>query len=251
MIPEPRPNCPRVLLVGPRSTIARLEPATDSGIAIELSSDVYRALAKLLCEPNDAHVCVVVALECVGPHELAFFSIAARLRRGLKVLVHADAGGESKIAKALEAGATGVWSADSWRDFAPRLEAPVSVEVPVEPKAPMVEPARVEPVVELPPPEDEEEPLVEEETEEAPPTPRVPWLRYADGPQRAAPPMRTPPTPIAPPQTPTTPPPSARDYEPLLTDEELEALMSDDISAIAPKPNPSWRRAERPEGGRP
>ena len=68
----------------------------------------------------------------------------------------------------------------------------------------------------------------------------MPWQPYGDRPTRAAP-QRTPPTPApAPAQEPL---PSAdadretspgRSSAPLLTEAELQALLGDDISAIAP-----------------
>jgi len=245
---KPCSTAPRVLVVGPRSTIAHLESTSDALPATDFCSDVYRALAKLLNAAGDAYVGVVVQLDGVGPRELAFFSILARSRRGLRILVQAGAGGESKIAKALQAGATGVLTAEFWREFAPRpaMPAPIEVRVTADPPTVQLAPPESDPGVETV--EEDEAPPVEEDSEDTPSSPRVPWLRYADGPQRAAPPVRKPPAPIPPAPAPSAPAP---DYEPLLTDEELEALLSDDISAIAPRPTSTRRRDERPEGGRP
>ncbi len=79
---------------------------------------------------------------------------------------------------------------------------------------------------------------------------RVPWLRYADEPvRRAPPPRRSAPSPPSEAPAPlpigrTVPAESALEpdsFEPLLTDEELEALMGDDIAAIAPDESSALR----------
>ena len=207
----------------------------------------------MLATPKDQLATVVVALECVGPRELPFFASTSRLRPGLAVLVRGHGENDPCVTRALESGATGVFVAEFWNTLVP----PRSVEVPM-PAAPPVSLEAVVPSVQVekPPveevsalPDEAEEISEEAESSEAPSTPRVPWLRYSDGPARTAPMTRTPPPPTPVPPAPKAPPASESDCEPLLTEEELEALMGDDISTIAPKPDPRWRRNDQ-SGGR-
>lgn len=82
---------------------------------------------------------------------------------------------------------------------------------------------------------------------ETPDRPRVPWQSYENKPERQKP---SSPSERAQPQPPMraapakdefdpSPPTRKRSYEPLLSSEEMQALMSDDISAIAPEPRES------------
>lgn len=65
---------------------------------------------------------------------------------------------------------------------------------------------------------------------------RVPWIRYQDGPSRGAPEQSLPRTqPVEPSKISSQPVITKRKIdEPLLTEEEIQALIGDDISAIAP-----------------
>jgi hypothetical protein len=241
-----------VMLVGPFAAQAAMAPPEDhacrASIRLDRCPDVYRALARILATPKDQPAIVVVALECVGPRELAFFSSAFRWRAGLPVLVHGHGADDPCVSRAIDCGATGALSPGYWDTLVPRkpVEAPGTVApcFPVEPVARATTVAEA-PVDDGAEPRDEPEEIGEEpETPGDTPSPRVPWLRYADGPARTAPTVRTPPPPT--PVPPTTKPatPSEADYEPLLTDGELEALMADDISTIVPKTDPSWRGNE-------
>lgn len=98
-----------------------------------------------------------------------------------------------------------------------------------------------------------EAPEIEESAvppEEGTAAPRVPWLRYNDQPVRMGPGARTAPqAPVrsaaengaapgeAPPVKPPASPGAARPggYAPLLSDEELRALLEDDVSALTPR----------------
>lgn len=235
------------MVVGPYSAQTAIAPPEDracrTSIRLERCPDVYRALARILATPKDPIAAVVVALECVGPRELAFFVNTSRLRPGLAVLVHGHGANDPCVLRAIESGATGIFSVGFWDSLVPA--APVEVPVTVVAQAPAEPLAELIPVVEVPVEEvvePEEEIAEEPESPAAPAAPRVPWLRYSDAPPRTAPTLRTPPppTPVPPPSQPPTA--GDADYEPLLTDEELEALMADDISTIAPKPDPTWRR---------
>ena len=75
----------------------------------------------------------------------------------------------------------------------------------------------------------------------------MPWQSYENKPERQRPsspgeraqpqpPMRAAP---AKDEFDPSPPTRKRSYEPLLSSEEMQALMSDDISAIAPEPRES------------
>ena len=107
-------------------------------------------------------------------------------------------------------------------------------------------------------PADEE--AVEPDADEAA---RVPWLKYNDRPVRMGPGMRIPPS--APPRvgfengagsadqhggTPVTPPPAPRPAgpSPLLSAEELRALLDDDVSALAPREEGPAQGEQRLQG---
>lgn len=195
--------------------------------------DVYRGLALLLRPTSDSPQAAIVCLDGLGTPEFEFFSIISKLRRDLKVYVYAAAHSESRIAKAVELGATGPVTREAVAELTCGPPVPMTVEhhvltserVTDKPVSPVFPPAPTEPS------------RIDEQ--DAPKPARVPWLRYGDRPARVAPSHREPPPqPPNPNSQAPTPPPS---YEPLLTEEELRALMSDDIAAIvADEPEPRW-----------
>lgn len=229
-----RPQPPSLPEEGPhRSPIDELL----AGLPLETQGcgDVYRGLALLLRPSSDPPQAVIVCLDGLGAPEFEFFSTVSKLRRDLKVYVYAAARSESRIAKAVELGATGPVTREVLAELAGGPSVPMAVEAPAR-ASERVTDKLVSPViaqhghasVDHATPTSEP-PRIDEEEDARKPA-RVPWLRYGDRPARVAPPLREPP-----PQTlnpnpqPPTPP---RSYEPLLTEEELRALMSDDFAAI-------------------
>ncbi len=182
---------------------------------------------------------VVVELDAVAPSEMEFFSLLARWARGTEVYVYGSAASERRIAEAVERGARGRLTLDAFGEpvRAPQHPTPSAVTgPPVEAVSPVNPEVAVseEPQPPLSPETEGDEDFTDE-AESAPTTGvRVPWLRYGEGPPRVAPPVRTAP------YSQTEPHASAArslsDYEPLLTEEELAALMADDISSLAPTP---------------
>ncbi len=211
-------------------------------VAVDTCGDVYRGLARLSrsggCDPS----AVLVCLHGVGPCELEFFSIMRRLRPDVGVFVYGDARSQDRIARAIELGATGRAGDGLIEALSAARAAPPTRFTPVpaaEDQTRSRLPASAEPAGE--PASRQPRRLSETETDDLPASPqtspppaRVPWLRYSDGPARTGPSpdkstdavvtasghrkLRTPPD------------------EPLLTSEELNALLEDDIAAIAPEP---------------
>ncbi len=193
----------------------------------EACPDVYRGLARLLRPSPTPWKVVVVCLDGMGACEMEFFSIASRLRRDVKIFVYAAKRADLRMARAIELGAVGLTrdalaelmsSAPSSTSAEPAVGKPEGVRDPL-PSSAVPVPAPI--TVPDPPRADGEDPKKPA---------RVPWLRYGDRPTRVAPTTRAPAA-DAPPQV-DRPAPRTVSFEPLLTEEELRALMSDDITAL-------------------
>ncbi len=175
-------------------------------------------------------------MDHLAPEEFEFFALVAQLRPGLTVLVYGQ-DGSSGVGRALQAGATGTLTPATLEALrndtkgAVQSDAPVAgpvVNTPESPAPPSTAGVEEE--------EEEEEllsePAEDEELEAAPPT-RVPWRTYDDRPQRLAPTRR--PNGNGADARPTGPgTPRSRNSAPLLTEEELRALIGDDVSSLAP-----------------
>ena len=196
--------------------------------------DVYRGLALLLRPSSNSLHAVIVSLDGLGIREFEFFSIISKLRRDLKVYVYAAARSDSRIARAVELGATGPLTREVLAELAGGPPAPMTMEA-CEGASEHMTDKLVSPVI-LPTPTEPPRFGVED----APKPARVPWQRYGDRPTRVAPPRRY--NPPSQPLNPNPPTPNhPRSYEPLLTDEELRALMSDDIATnVADEPDTHW-----------
>ena len=217
-----------------------------AAVDVEVCGDVYRGLARILRRGTEAPSAVLVCIDDLGSAEFEFFSLAAASRSSAKVYVYGDERWESRVARALDLGAAGRATEQVIRTLVPppaRAEPLPSPEpkkvVPTEREAlpePFPAPANlagtVEPIAQEPKgplSRGEEAPRQGEARESAV---RVPWLRYGSTPSRT-PPSRQHVRPEPPaPAPPHRPPPA--DREPLLTEEELRALIGDDIAAIAP-----------------
>ncbi len=218
--------------------------------------DVYRALAGLLRPPGEGYDAVVVCLDGMEVAEGEFFSLVARLPASISMMVYGRAGHPDLLAEALARGGVEVRDAAavpamierrSGTARAAAVQPTSSPEVPVTPTPPAATPeppARVDgrvaapvdvttrPQVEPerpaedalePPDEPEPEPISEAEPSDEPTelpsepdgAPPVPWAPPAQRPQRRAP-------------APATSEPVNRAEEgeqPLLTEEELRALL--------------------------
>ena len=195
-------------------------------IEVEGCGDVYRGLARILRPPSNPPRAVIVCLDGLTTPEFEFFSIVARMRKDVSVYVYGSGRAEARIAKAIELGAKGPATTDLLAELTGGPPASAMGQVPPPPcedgdetpRPPASPPTPTEPI---------------RADEEAPRKPaRVPWLRYGDRPARVAPNAREP-APEPPPSL-GRPSPRSVSFEPLLTEEELRALMSDDIAAIAP-----------------
>lgn len=210
--------CKRILLIRPESLRGRSSDNVDAllaatSLSVDCCPDVYRGLARLCRAEGDDVRGVIVCVDGLGTAELAFFAIASRVRHGLDLLVYADDPSSTWIATALERGATGlttertIQALDAGADPLPATEVEAI-------------PAATEPIA------DECEFDSDDDT-----TARVPWIRYDDQPLRGAPLEEEEPSEA--PDAIKPAPTAASAYEPLLTDEELRALIGDDVAPMA------------------
>jgi hypothetical protein len=218
------------------------EALRNPALAVEIATNVYEALA-MLAEPDGPKPrVVVVSIEGLSRAEMEFFELVPRACGGLPVYVYGSGENDLRDAEAIAYGAT------DWAD--PKQIESLACEVPPihdstaddpAPASAPLEEGADQTAVSWPretrhePSEDEhhderDDELVDEADEAS--AVRVPWLRYPDRPARAAP-SRTPPqeSPPDPPRMERAAPPA---HTPLLTDEELQALIGDDIASLAP-----------------
>jgi len=231
--------------------------------------NIYRALARL-CRPEGAAVeTVVVALDALQPAEFEFFTLARRFRPDVRILVHARDDARHLIALATDRGAAGELtedilltlrrhpeSPDGPQPAQPRDESDASTTGPAADAGPGADPCEPEGALteeanlDLDPPADNEAdstPDVAEQQFSAPV--RVPWSRHHGAPQRIRPNSDSRPhsdqdAPQAAPES----PPADSDHasEPLLTQEELAALISDEPDPLPPS---DYRRSSESEAG--
>jgi hypothetical protein len=226
--------------------------------------DVYRGLARLCRGGDEAPCAAIVCVDGLGPAELEFFSIASRTFKGVDVYVYGTKRSTDRIAKAIELGATGPATAEVIQSLAPLLVSPTPARLasPSTPGArsdkatPQTTAPTARPCVETPPTDATSERVAaipdapafplsdtpgsmdssdhegQDEPARAGSPARVPWLSYHDRPKRTAPRPRQPARdqPVKAEHTEARP----SSHEPLLTEAELQALIGDDIAAIAP-----------------
>ncbi len=299
--------------VDPGTSMENVLAATP--LAVDPCGDVYRGLARLCRKEQETSPwAVVVCVDGLGPTEMEFFSIVSRMCHDVDVYVYGGDHSTSRVAKAIELGASG----EATEDVIRKLAAPPSTPVPeslvtkphpdVSCEAPAVERSGPREASQGTPPSpgatvrsaaisrserdastpserratnsDEQGAAVSDEPETTTPTKppvttsietsapsarktedgkekaddessdgtvRVPWLRYKDGPVRTPPERRT--------SSSDAPAASQRvtskasPQEPLLTEEELQALLGDDIAAIAPEDRTASGPDDRKDGG--
>lgn len=203
--------------------------------------DVYRTLAWLCTRKPDGRFehtprAVLVCVDQLAPEEFEFFGLMAHLRPGLTVLVYGQDRSPA-ITRALQGGAGALLTPAALEAL--RVEEPT----PAADAAPPAEPPTDAPdspvtatLVGDEEEEDEElldEPSEEEEEFEEPSPTRVPWRTYNDRPQRIAP-SRRPDGNGADARPTIQGKATGRSSAPLLSEEELRALIGDDVSSLAP-----------------
>lgn len=236
----------------------------EAGCDVEAVPDVYRALARLVsCQPSTFRA-IVVCVDRLDVGQFEFFQLASHHRRDTPLYVYAQAHAESKVATALRFGARAAVEPATVHGILPSVAtettqpavAPPTVEAAAGPAPPSVEPVTQELAAETgqsaAPPEEpsdsdpapEEKPVADvtrqpaKQTAQTKSTVRVPWLRYDDGPQR------TPPAKAAPkraPEPPATPEPEP----PLLSPEELKALIGEPSGEAEAEAKPPARKRGR------
>ncbi len=232
--------------------MAHMEAMLDPS-RVELCGDVYRALARLFSSGAEAPPVVIVCVDGLGVPELEFFSIVSRMGPNLDVYVYGHKRSRSRIKRAIELGASGEVTEELLRALAESCSAPAQTgdqpDSVIRAAAPQI---RTDPVPDVPgagQPEVAPRPnkKAQGDDEENTSPVRVPWSRYADRPARTAPARRAPPSPEVLATQPARPEQTLS--EPLLTDEELRALLGDDVAAIAPEEPPTPLPDEQQHGG--
>ena len=217
---------------------------TETPGEIETCSDVYRGLARALTDENKSIQAIIICLDDLTTGEFEIFTILSQRRRDLPLYVYSPAPEDERVAKAISLGATGRLTREIVDQLARACQSPT-----------IEQPQIVQDDKAAPPPATSG---ARDGAEETADRPRVPWLSYENklerqkpsGPSKPAKPK--PPMHVAPTNDEFDPAPLARQrsYEPLLSAEEMQALKSDDISAIAPEPrestdNDAFRADER------
>ena len=224
----------RVLHVAPLEQASAREMAEvirQSGCEVVAVGDVYRALARLGRMSAGDVAAVIVCLDRLTEAQLEFIQLASRQHRGVPVYVYGQPQARSKIDAAVRLGAAGaVDAARLDRVFSGRgagngrtTDASGADEAVDEPEGADLEVSTGGRAVEETEPVEAAEPIEPVAAKSTKPgsgsTVRVPWLRYDDRPQRT-PPKKAP-------SKPPTPEPPAEVEPPLLSPEELEALMGE------------------------
>jgi len=244
-----RPSPPDAAVASPHAA-GIVQALAAAGLAVETTTNVYEGLARLVEVEAPRPRAVIVSMDEISPAEMEFFPLVARACRGLAVYVYGRERHEHRLTTALEHGAAGRATVELVRSLAaarmPEARPPADAERPATAaREPDLEPESAAPPENTNPPEDMEEGLKEppddadltaweDEPDDVDGPVRVPWLRYPDRPARAAP-QRTPPSPRRAEPAPPVPAPPTFALEPLLTDEELRALIGGDIASLAPR----------------
>ena len=223
----------QVLHVAPvgHSPAERMDEALgEAGCEVIACADLYRALARMGRNQGGQLCAVVVCLDPTDAAQSEFLQLAARHHRHVPVYVYAEPYARSKIDLDLRLGAKDTIRPETANRVLP-YSAPAPTTAPCEPVSVESQVARPaarqpadEPTESMAPARsdgDREEGPDAEKEEPAGPA-RVPWLRYDGGPKRI-PPQPTPARAkrLQPTEDEARP-------EPLLTPEELQALIGTD-----------------------
>ncbi len=213
-------------------------------VLVDTCPDVYRALARICKAPERTHRAAIVCLDALVSAELEFFSVIARARPCVSVYVYGDASGSSRESRAIELGATGILTDDVIHNLGISDEPPhtdVSVEQPSPSTDESTSPRRDERTT-----VGRMETVHGEDSDDDPSEPprddhlsgsvQVPWVNRAEGPVRRRTPNQSETEEVSEPaKSPEERLMSEGLHEPLLTDEELRALVGDDILSITPE----------------
>ena len=253
----------------PSPQTQRVEQLLDRESLDSISApDVYRALARLARDPHQAQIAVLVCVDQLGPAEMEFFKIAARVCPDRSVYAYGDDRYTDRLRKATDLGASGSATYDTIEQLIRKLTNCADDVTPTtttpargsseKAKAPPPAPAPIAAAHES---DDvatnagavsaEHHAEEEKETPEREDAPegvvRVPWLRYGQRPLRQS------------------PQPGAAEgrsegtcsdravrsqaHQPLLTEEELQALIGEDVGpASAPREDPPETGSDQQEG---
>lgn len=223
---------------GSDGAAGRLERAlADANATVERVRDVYHALATLLTDGID-RCAVFVNVDNLEPEEFEFFWIVARRKEMPPVYVVGAGDAADAMRRAVQLGAAGHATAELMRtvlvEQVPGREAPApgdsapdgaDRESSVGGTATITSEPEGEPASSLDEPLDRGEGAVSDDAGEGAPELRVPWRDYEDHPGRQAP-TRRPPEDTADRAQPEEQGESV--HEPLLTQEELRALIGTD-----------------------
>lgn len=202
----------------------------DPSLAVQSCEDVYRGLALLGRKEGPRCAAVVVSTVGLGRDEMEFFSIAPRVSSGVPVYVYGGARDEPTIARALQLGATGRLTEHVVNSLIEHAaHARRTQPLPNEERRSAAGDEEEQPAADTAQAPDDDS------DESDGPAVRVPWSRFTESPIRT-PPIEAPPA---------VPDPAARGFtvsaesrEPLLTPEELRALLSDEDDSTPFSPTP-------------
>jgi len=223
----------QVMLIGQAVTQNALDTKaindslSSAGVRLDCCGDVYRGLARLGIAERGKYLAAVVCVDSLGPLEMQFFSVASRLCRDLPIYAYGNEHSDSKIKQAVGLGAAGPFNDQSIHSLvknADEIRRKLIRSSDESCAAPAKSDAESETWTE-PGQRASQSSSQGHDGEEA--TVRVPWQRYGVGPVRTPPGQQDAPLPeAAAADKPVTPKPAS--YEPLLTPEELQALLGDD-----------------------
>ncbi len=238
----------KILHIRPDSFSQRQTGNWDTRLAatpldVEACGDVYRGLARLGRSTPGEFRAVLVSLHCVGELEMEFFTIASRVDPAVPVFVYSDDRSRRRLERAIERGAAGPATDELLTSLAQETAATEASSDPVSPDPVSPAPPRVTRSPAASP--SEEGGLHAVDDDELIAHARVPWRRHRTASTRVRPPGERPT------DTPAERSPAASRSldEPLLTEAELEALLGDDIAAIAPQPRQTETTREAPDRG--
>ena len=214
------------------------------GLPVETCYDVYRGLAKACKDSGSSFRALILCMDVLGSFELEFFTVIARARPHLPVYIYGETAEGTRKARALESGAVSDVTDEVLDCLADQSPAVQRIDTTLddrlvreadaaEPRASaLADSAQAEACGSAL--DEQVEPAVEEHDSPV----QLPWLSRAGGPVRRGPGERAPVEDAAAPDETRDENTSIRGpHEPLLTDEELRALMGDDLpeaSAVDP-----------------
>jgi hypothetical protein len=220
-----------------------------AGMEVGRCPDVYLGLARVLGNTLCDLRAVIVCVENLSPDEFEFFSLLGRARRELPVFVYA-ARFPDRVVRALQSGAKGLATRDAMLALGASMERRVEQGEPALEPPPDAVRSSISSSTPAAPKDVDSKPaagLIEDiedgqwEDAEANTTTRVPWLRYSGGPERQRPvaskaeqeeTSSTDGMQVEDMTGATAPHKCEQSYEPLLTEQELAALLGDDFDDV-------------------